>query len=53
MATIFAFLAVVCASAAVSALLSEGVARPEFVPAATATAAVFTSFAVWTFFDVK
>jgi hypothetical protein len=53
MATVFAFLSTACASAALTALLSDSGPKPEFVSALSATAAIFAAFAVWTFFNVE
>lgn len=51
-AAVFGFLAVGCASLAVISLASEGPLPPQFVPAATATAAIFAAFTVWTLFEI-
>jgi len=51
LAAIFAFLAVGCASLAATALLGDGQGPPQFISAATATAAIFAAFAVWSVSD--
>lgn len=53
LAAVFAFLAVGCASAAVSAVAAEGVYHPQFAPAAIATALIFGAFAIWTYGSVR
>ena len=52
-AATFAFLALACASAAVNALYNETAGLAHFVPAVTATAAIFAAFAVWMFFGIR
>ena len=53
LAAVFAFFAVGCASAALSAVAAEGVDHSSFAPAAIATALVLGAFSIWTYRGVR